>query len=135
MPLCGYKRLWRLALRGLILFFAPVAACSDANDARSLRIGAECTLEAECENPDLTCLSDFRGGYCGQRDCSGDGDCPDGSMCVDEDGTTYCFLRCTEKSDCNTHRTAANEANCESSVTPVNPANTSKACVPPSSDL
>ena len=115
---------------------AVVASCGDDdNEANEQLLGAECASTATCDNPELTCLTEFKGGYCGKKDCASDEECPSGSICVTEEGTTYCFLTCLEKPDCNDHRSLENEANCSSSIEPLNPDNQSKACVPPSSEM
>jgi hypothetical protein len=50
------------------------------------------------------------------------------------DGMNYCFRNCIDKAECNANRDPANEANCSSNVTFVEPAKNQglKACVPPS---
>ncbi len=102
-------------------------------------VGAECGSDEDCEQTALgvaeSCLTQFKGGYCGIADCSGDSDCPGGSKCVaHDDGVNYCFRTCQEKPECNLHRDADREANCSSSITYVEPADggvDDKACVPP----
>jgi hypothetical protein len=80
----------------------------------------------------LACLP-FKGGYCGLEGCAEDIDCPAGSGCVThEDGVNYCFLRCTDKPQCNYTRPVEIEANCSSNITFTDDAKGSKACVPPS---
>jgi len=91
---------------------------------------AECTSNDECPE-DQTCLTEFKGGYCGFKGCDEDADCPAETMCVREDGENYCFLMCEDKVECNAARTADNEANCANNIDPVDD-NDSKACVPPS---
>lgn len=116
---------------------AAAAGCDDDNDEGSaairLGVGAMCTTTEECSTEGATCLTQFKGGYCGLADCSGDADCPQGSACVThDDGENYCFLVCVNKVDCNVHRDVDNESNCVSSVTFVDNTTASKACVPPS---
>lgn len=106
-----------------------VAGCG--NDADKERIGAECSMSGQCENEKLTCLTQFRGGYCGASGCMADADCPEGSICVALSGTNYCFRTCEDKAECNRHRSAVNEANCSSNITRVG-GGSQKACVPPS---
>ncbi len=115
------------------------------NEANQKGVGAQCTASNECLNGVMDgedimedaefqqCLTEFSGGYCGVKDCQSHSDCPQGSLCVVHDnGSNYCFLTCDDKLDCNIHRSAANEANCVSSVVFVDDSFTSKACVPPS---
>lgn len=103
------------------------AACGDANDEK---IGGECTDNAACENEELTCLTAFKGGYCGASGCTASSQCPEGSACVGLNGTNYCFLICVDKAECNENRTVLNESNCSSNVDVID--STMKVCVPPS---
>lgn len=116
---------------GLVLAVFLVG-CDSETAAVSKGVGAECTQNSDCTESGQICLS-FKGGYCGIKDCTGNSGCPTGSACVAHtDGSKYCFLQCTEKTQCNANRTTANEANCSASVTFVDAATTGKACVPPS---
>jgi hypothetical protein len=108
-----------------------LAVVGCGNDADRERIGAACTANGQCENEKLTCLTQFKGGYCGASGCTANADCPEGSICVALGGTNYCFRTCTEKAECNRHRSVENEANCSSSITRVE-AGSQKACIPPS---
>ncbi|MBT9560890.1 MAG: hypothetical protein IV100_33000 [Myxococcales bacterium] len=95
-------------------------------------VGAECTVNTDCTEANQTCLTNFKGGYCGVKSCTNDAGCPDGSACVTHtDGTNYCFLVCDTKSNCNINRSAANESNCSGSITWAD-TDQGKACVPPS---
>ena len=121
---------------------AALAGCSSSgNEADRLGVAWECTADAdcpviECEEepcPELACLTQFAGGYCGIADCTEDLDCPLGSACVaHDDGRNYCFRLCDNKPECNLHRSVDVEANCSASVEFVEPQSL-KACVPPSS--
>lgn len=96
-------------------------------------VGATCQSDTDCPTEGARCLLEFSGGYCGLSGCRTRRDCPEGSACVShDDGTTYCFLLCQEKVDCNTWRTPDTESNCVASVTFVDGTTASKACVPPS---
>jgi hypothetical protein len=108
-----------------------VLAMGCGNDADDARIGAECTANSQCENEELTCLTQFKGGYCGASGCTKNADCLDGSICVTQAGANYCFRTCTDKAECNTHRSVENESNCSSNITRVE-TGSQKACVPPS---
>jgi hypothetical protein len=111
-------------------------ACSDENESDQLGVGAQCASTEDCKNddaPELTCLTNFKGGYCGIASCTKDADCPDASACVaHDDGKNYCFRLCSAKADCNANRDASSESNCSSSITFVEGKTSSKACVPPS---
>jgi hypothetical protein len=131
-----------------VLFAAGVlgSACADddgGNAADRAGVGAACSSTAPCPKAsrngaevELACLTAFRGGYCGIRNCQADGDCPDGAACVNhEDGSRYCFRLCVEKDECNLRRSEDEEANCSSNVDFAQASMNSKACVPPSSGL
>jgi hypothetical protein len=107
------------------------AALSCGTPADQAGIGAQCTQTSECINTDLTCLTQFKGGYCGASGCQKHADCPEGSICVTHEGANYCFRTCTDKIECNRNRSLENESNCSSSITPAE-SSSSKACVPPS---
>ncbi len=111
-----------------------LAGCS-GSDADSLGIGAQCTSSDECNGSDgQSCLTNFKGGYCGLDDCALDADCPENSACVTHsDNANYCFRICTDKAQCNENRDPANEANCSASIVFVESQEAGvKACVPPS---
>ncbi len=120
----------------IALVLAGALSCGGGNDSDRIGIAAECTKDADCPKVgdfQLTCLTAFKGGYCGLQGCVKDEDCPTGAACIDQGGTNYCFRTCVDKPECNANRTVDNEANCVGSVTHVDPTNTAKACVPPSS--
>jgi hypothetical protein len=120
----------RQILLSLLISAPLLLACS--NDADDLGIGAECTADDQCQDGQR-CLMQFKGGYCGLENCTRNADCPSLSACVaHDDGTNYCFRTCADKPECNANRSAANEANCSSSITFVDPDTRAKACVPPS---
>lgn len=79
-------------------------------------VGASCADDTECA-ADLACNLDFEGGYCGARECTTDAMCPPDSVCVDEDGTGYCFRTCTTESDCSFCRGQELAAGCTDEVT------------------
>jgi hypothetical protein len=127
------KAQWFLAFA---LLGIPVAGCdddSDGSEADRLGVGAECTADTDCTTEGTSCLTQFKGGYCGLENCKGDADCPQGSACVThDDGANYCFLVCTDKVDCNVNRDVEDESNCVGNVLFVDNTTASKACVPPS---
>ncbi len=114
-----------------------VAGCSDSNPADQAGIGAQCATNDDCFQTNQTCLTAFRGGYCGSTGCTVDGDCPAGAACVrHDDAINYCFRLCVDKSECNRNRSVSNESNCVSSVTFADASRTAgKACVLPSSGI
>jgi hypothetical protein len=113
----------------MVLVAVAVGCGSDADDAL---IGAECTTTSQCENAALTCLTQFKGGYCGASACIANADCPEKSICVTQGQTNYCFRTCEDKAECNKNRTVENESNCSSNITRVE-TGTAKVCIPPSS--
>lgn len=114
------------------LIAALLGACGGDN-ADDLGVGAQCTGNDQCDaTTNQVCLMSFKGGYCGIMGCAHDTDCPDRSACVmHTDGINYCFRICLDKAECNANRDLANEANCSSNVTFIDPQQ-NKACVPPS---
>lgn len=129
------------------LFFLPIlalfVACGPGNEADKVGVGAECSVAADCPVimcdtepcPDLQCLTQFAGGYCGLTACTADADCPMGSACVTHtDSMNYCFRLCVDKAECNLNRSPAVESNCSANVDFVEP-QSAKACVPPSSGI
>ena len=121
----------KLYLERIAVVLGLLLLVSCGSDADDVLIGAECAATNACENDELTCLMNFKGGYCGASGCTSNDDCPDLSICVTEAGTNYCFRTCSDKAECNENRTADNESNCSSSVDRVDGGN-QKACVPPS---
>jgi hypothetical protein len=122
-----------------------LAGCGndDGNAADRIGVAAECTSDEVCpevargdETIQLSCIRDFKGGYCGIRGCQADDDCPDGAACVNhDDGSSYCFRICAEKIECNRNRSPDNEANCSASIDFAEASRDDKACVPPSSGI
>ena len=124
-----------MAALSLVLCLGP-ACGDDETEADRLGVGAACTSDEDCLHDgdvELTCLKQFKGGYCGLLDCAANEDCPDTSSCVAHtDGENYCFRDCAEKTQCNANRGADEEANCSSNVDYVEEATVGKSCVPPS---
>ena len=103
------------------------------NEAQQRGVGDACGTDTDCVEAGQSCLANFKGGYCGVRNCNGNADCPDGSACVAHtDGVNYCFLLCAEKYQCNYYRPASDESNCSANITFVDNNKGAKACVPPS---
>ncbi len=133
----------RIAVMPALVCALAVVGCGDDDEGPSLSpaqragVGAECTAttqEQDCNTAEgQTCLTQFKGGYCGEQNCTQDEDCLPGSACVEHEGSNYCFLICIDKPDCNGTRSKANEASCSSSVKFVEGKDgTVKVCVPPS---
>jgi len=123
----------RVALLMQIVGLALSLGCDDGTEAQRHGVGAACAMTSECTESGQSCLTQFKGGYCGVSDCSNDAGCPAGSACVaHEDGKNYCFLLCTLKPDCNRSRSVDVEANCSSSAVLVEAPKDRKVCVPPS---
>jgi hypothetical protein len=119
-------------LGGAILL---LCACGDGGGtpADKLGVAAECAATTDCNTDDnLVCLTQFKGGYCGQSGCAKTEDCPTGAVCIThDDQNNYCFRSCVDKVDCNANRGPDNEANCSSSVTFADGNKAGKVCVPP----
>lgn len=120
-----------------------LSACNSGNEADRVGVGASCSVDGDCPElecdvepcPELVCLTQFTGGYCGLSDCVDDADCPFGSACVAHtDGEQYCFRICLNKPECNRNRGPDEESNCSSSVDFIVEQD-ARACVPPSSGL
>ncbi len=117
----------------LVVFAVGCGGSDNGSEADRLGVGASCAANDDCTEEGQSCLTQFKGGYCGVQGCEDDAGCPAGSACVThDDGQNYCFLVCGNKDDCNTNREAADEANCSSSITFIDYAKGRKACVPPS---
>jgi hypothetical protein len=91
-------------------------------------VGASCTEDAHCD-PDLECLDDLNGGYCGMRDCASNAECPQASVCVTIDDTNVCVRTCDVQSDCGFCRHPDFAATCTTDVTYVEGASV-QVCVP-----
>jgi hypothetical protein len=125
--------------RVILLFVAMLlsvgtVSCGGGNQSDKVGIASECAADDDCPKVDsvqLTCLTIFKGGYCGLRGCLADADCPVGAACINEGGVNYCFRECIDKPECNVRRSTANEANCVGSAVHVG-VSTAKVCVPPS---
>jgi hypothetical protein len=116
---------------------ALLAACDDDDtEADRQYVGGQCASNDDCNQEGefpQSCLTQFKGGYCGLEDCLGDVDCPEASACVAHtDGMNYCFRVCSDKAQCNRNRDLENESNCSSNIDFVDGADGRKACVPPS---
>jgi hypothetical protein len=112
-------------------------ACG-GDDANDQLIGAVCAVANDCDDDNddtdpLECITTFKGGYCGKTGCAASSDCPEGSLCVTYEQANYCFLVCTDKSQCNQNRPVESESNCSSNVDPIE-GGEEKVCVPPSAD-
>jgi hypothetical protein len=107
--------------------------CDDGSEAQRRGVGAACTVTDDCTESGQSCLTQFKGGYCGVTGCTVNADCPAGSACVaHDDGTNYCFLICNAKADCNRSRAVDVEANCSSTAVLVEEPKDVKVCSPPS---
>lgn len=125
-----------LATFGLVVGLVAACGDDDGTEADRFGVGAACDNNDVCSEVANTCLLNFAGGYCGIADCVGDEDCPSGSRCVaHDDGSNYCFLICTDKTQCNINRPVEVESNCSANITFVDGDTGVKACVPPSSGI
>jgi hypothetical protein len=119
----------------VLVALSAAAACGSDTEADSLGVGAECSVQDDCDQEtNQQCLTSFKGGYCGIEGCVSDADCPSASACVThDDSINYCFRTCTDKAECNENRSPEQESNCSGSVTFVETQqDVTKACIPPS---
>ena len=82
----------RIVLLASTSLMLAVQGCSDEPSG----LGGPCSGDGDCSG-DLTCLADLPGGMCTSA-C--DGDCPDGSVCVDLAGDRTCFPACASSEEC-----------------------------------
>lgn len=71
-------------------------------------VGGPCTTSQDCE---FRCEAggDFPGGTC-VKPCNVDGDCPDGTFCIDKNNG-ICMLGCETPDDCRGGYTCKGETN------------------------
>jgi hypothetical protein len=94
-------------------------------------VGAACVGDVDCKAP-LTCMTGFKGGYCGVKDCTTNAQCPADSLCVKHsDAVGYCYLKCTAATTCSFCRPPAYAAACSDQVTFLEAGTTGSVCVPP----
>ncbi len=93
-------------------------------------VGAACRIDDDCEG-DLECIDTFLGGYCGKANCTGDADCPNGSLCAKVDGgSPTCLRKCDTDSDCSFCRPWDSRTTCSDDVTFVDDGTSGTVCVP-----
>ena len=93
-----------------------------------MRDGPDCTETGQ------SCLTQFKGGYCGVAGVHGGRGVPARlRVRTHDDGMNYCFLICNVKADCNRSRGADVEANCSSTAVLLEAPKDRKVCSPPSS--
>jgi hypothetical protein len=92
-------------------------------------VGAACSSDDECG--DLTCVRGGTGGYCSQRDCTVNDDCPDDSLCVIAGENSYCYKSCSAASDCSLCRFDGVHPACSDDVAFAEDGTTGSVCVPP----
>jgi hypothetical protein len=120
-----------------------VLGCDNQVEADKLGVGSECARDTDCpevkidgQDVQLACLTQFEAGYCAIEGCEESADCPEGATCVaHDDGESYCFRQCQNKSECNANRSPDSEANCSANFDYEVPEEDEglKACIPPSS--
>jgi hypothetical protein len=62
-------------------------------------VGAACGTDDDCNG--LVCVAGATGGYCSERDCVINDDCPGDSLCVVSAAGNYCAKNCAAASDCS----------------------------------
>lgn len=134
------KTIFQVFLCALTAFclLGAVGCGDEGSEADKQLIGGECTQAEDCDDgdpdtPELECILDFKGGYCGRKGCTASSECPEGSLCADLGTGYYCFLVCIDKGECNRNRTIENESNCSSNIDPVE-GGEEKLCIPPAGE-
>lgn len=97
----------RLCLLSTLLLLG--GACGDDGvGSDGALVGAACQSTNDCDERCLT-GGDYPQGMC-TASCSSDGDCPDGTNCIDKEGGV-CMLACDLPSDCRGGYTCKGEDN------------------------
>lgn len=91
-------------------------------------VGAACADDADCG--DLSCVKGATGGYCTQRDCTVNDDCPGDSLCVVSGDTAHCFKTCGAASDCSFCRFDGVNPACSDDVVFAEDGTTGSVCLP-----
>jgi hypothetical protein len=70
------------------------------SENRKVCMPADCSVGAACASDDdcgeLSCVLGAASGYCSQRDCVVNADCPGDSLCVTSGGNSFCYKSCAE---------------------------------------
>ena len=80
-----------------ILLVFVLAACQSADVSRA--IGARCDLSSECDERCLGPDGDWPGGFC-TLTCDTNEKCGDDGVCIQEQNSGVCALRCGTDPDC-----------------------------------
>ncbi len=92
--------------------------------------GASCAADADCTGG-LSCITTFKGGYCGHQGCKANADCDKDSACVMvKDGKNYCFKSCQAASDCSFCRPDGLYATCANNAVFAEAGTLGSVCVP-----
>jgi hypothetical protein len=95
----------RIHLLIIALTATTLAACKGGPDpvdmdAEELVVSG-CSADDEC--PGGRCVAGIGSGLC-TANCSDQGDCPDGTICADTEGSRgVCLLTCTKGQECTEH--------------------------------
>jgi len=93
--------------------------------------GAGCAADGDCASG-LSCITTFKGGYCGRQGCKVNVDCGKDSACiVAGDGKNYCFKTCQAPSDCSFCRRDGFYATCANNAVFAETGTVGSVCVPP----
>jgi hypothetical protein len=92
-------------------------------------VGAACGSDDDCG--DLSCVLGASGGYCSQRDCTVNADCPGDSLCITSGNDSYCAKTCAGASDCSFCRFDGLRLGCSDEVVFAEDGTTGTVCVPP----
>jgi hypothetical protein len=104
---------------GLVALLLTVAACDEGVSDQRRPIGTSCATSGQCGTGKYFCSVGAPDGDC-EAECSRDGDCPVGSVCVGAGMIMAgaCHADCTASADCRagyvcTLSTEASHAFCE----------------------
>ena len=79
-----------------VLVLGLIAACQSSDVSRA--VGARCDSNADCDQKCETPSTAWPGGFCTVL-CDSNANCPDNTVCVDEDGG-ICVFTCAADPDC-----------------------------------
>ncbi|MBW2733878.1 MAG: hypothetical protein JRH20_15935 [Deltaproteobacteria bacterium] len=118
-PLAGGTHVVVRGCQGNLIFATGATHQTIAISAQAT-LGAACPTGAGCELG-LQCHQDptnFPGGYCTQRPCSSDAQCPPGGVCINDPSGGICARPCNATQDCAGAGINNELYNCEGRLAP-----------------
>ena len=86
-------------MRSLAILVLGVAACGSDHPDVDRDVGAQCDVQADCNDRCLTPSNEYPGGLC-TLDCDTNDDCPSDTECAEKDGGV-CLYSCFDSADCD----------------------------------